>query len=276
MIAVTDGSHVDGLPALPSDYFAKPSPARMWNYLQGGKDNYPLDRRAGEIMAASYPDIFYLARQCRLFLARAVRLVASEGGVRQFLDLGCGLPAPPDLFDLHLVAQRVHRDARVVYLDNDKAVLAHARALMTSSTDEGVCVYVESDARNIDYVLNEARQTLDFDRPIGVVLFGLLGAIGLDEAMALVARLRDEAAGGSYFMINDSVQLGEEMVRAQERRRQTGIDNYTLRTPEQFAAYFEGLELMDPGIVPCTLWRPGLSLDRPRPVDSYGGVGRKP
>lgn len=159
----------------------------MWNYLQGGKDNYALDRSAGDAMASAQPDSFYLARQAREFLSRAVRSVAAEAGVRQFLDLGCGLPAPQGLDNVHEVAQTIHPDARVVYVDNDRVVLAHAEALLTPLTPAGRCAYIEADVHDLGSILVQARETLDFTRPIGVVMIGILGHIAeFGEALGLI------------------------------------------------------------------------------------------
>ncbi|HEY4007671.1 MAG TPA: SAM-dependent methyltransferase [Pseudonocardia sp.] len=274
-----DGWHQQpaGRPALPENYFQKPSPARMWNYLQGGKDNYPLDRSAGDAMAAAQPDSFYLARQARRFLSRAVRSVAVEAGVRQFLDLGCGLPAPRGLDNVHEVAQSAHPDARVVYVDNDRVVLAHAEALLTPLTPAGRCAYIEADVHDVRPILVRAGETLDFTRPIGVIMIGILGHVAdFDEALGLVDEVMGAASAGSCLVVGDGVDDDSAMRQGIARRNESGIAPYHLRTVEQFQSYFRGLELLRPGIVPVTLWRPEpTEVGAARPVPSSAGVARK-
>lgn len=250
----------------------------MWNYLQGGKDNYALDRSAGDAMASAQPDSFYLARQAREFLSRAVRSVAAEAGVRQFLDLGCGLPAPQGLDNVHEVAQTIHPDARVVYVDNDRVVLAHAEALLTPLTPADRCAYIEADVHDLGSILVQARETLDFTRPIGVVMIGILGHIAeFGEALGLIDVVMGAASTGSFLIVGDGVDDDSAMRQGIAQRNQSGIAPYHLRTVEQFQGYFRGLELLQPGIVPVTLWRPDLAeVGTPRPVPSSAGVARKP
>jgi S-adenosyl methyltransferase len=215
---VEDGAQ----PALPEDYFHTPSPARMWNYLQGGKDHYQIDRDAGDAMASADPDIRYLARQSRLFMNRAAHWVAAEGGVRQFLDIGCGLPVQQSMLNTHEVAQDVDPLARVVYIDNDKVVLAHARALLTSRLPgAGAIDYIESDARDIERIVTEAERTLDFTRPIAVIMIGVLGAVEFTEATAIVDAVMAAVPSGSYLIVSDGldVEVRRESVR---RRNATG------------------------------------------------------
>jgi len=264
--------------ALDGNYFHKPSPARMWNYLQGGKDNYPLDRIAGDAMADEHPSIFELAKQTRQFQTRAMRFVAEEGGVRQFLDIGCGLPAPPELDNVHDVAQRIHSDARVVYVDNDKVVLAHARALLTTSTPgAGTTAYVEADVQDVDTILSQAADTLDLSQPAAVSLLGVLGHVAdLQEAYSIVTRLMAEVPIGSFLIQADGFDDGAELHHGVQKRNETGIDPYHLRTVAEMSGYFRGLEIVEPGIGSVTAWRPNLPLLRSAPrVLQYGAVAGK-
>ncbi|WP_211261460.1 SAM-dependent methyltransferase [Pseudonocardia acaciae] len=255
----------------------RPSPARMWNYLQGGKDHYQVDRDAGDAMAEANPDMFYLARQVRQFFARTVRWVAAEAGVRQFLDLGCGLPAPVDAPNTCEIAQSVHPAARIVYVDNDKVVLAHARALLTPATDLVKCAYIDSDVREIDAILAEAGRTLDLTEPVGVLMLGILGALEYDQALAVLERVTAAVPSGSYLVVEDGVDTGRVSQAGITRRHQSGVDRYELRTLDQMHGYFEGWELVEPGLVTITAWRPGaVDVGTIRPVDPHGGVARKP
>jgi hypothetical protein len=201
----------------------------MWNYLQGGKDNYQLDRTAGDAMAGAGTDMFHLARECRQLLMRAVRVVAAEYGIAQFLDIGCGLPDPQGTQNTH----EVHPHARVVYVDNDKVVLAHARALLTSLTpDAGPIDYLDCDARDTDRILDEAAGTLDFSRPIAVIMFGLLGAVSFDEARAIASRTMEAVPAGSYLLFEDGVDAGPSERAAIKMRAERGrtSTNYVLRS----------------------------------------------
>ncbi|WP_028922634.1 SAM-dependent methyltransferase [Pseudonocardia acaciae] len=264
--------------ALPEAYFRTPSPARFWNYLQGGRDNYPLDRVAADAFATAFPDIFMLADQARRFLMRAVRAVAAEGGVRQFLDVGCGLPVPRDLADIHEVAQRVRPDARVVYVDNDKVVRAHTQAWLRSSTPEGACSYVEADAREPERILAEAGRTLDLSEPVAVVLSGILGHItDFDEARSVLDHLMNRIVPGSYLVLHDGVDKDRAVRQGIDNRNATGIQPYHLRTEEQFRAYFRGLEVLEPGIGLAARWRPEkVEVGVLRPVITcWGAVARK-
>jgi hypothetical protein len=263
---------------LPPGYFRKPSPARMWNYLQGGDDNYALDRDAGDAYANGYPDIFYLAKQSRRFVMRAVRVIADEGDVHQFLDLGCGLPSPSDLPNVHEVAQQVHADARVVYVDSDKVVMAHAAALLTSATLEGKTEYIEADVHNPGPILTRAADTLDFAKPIGVLMVGILGHVAdYGEARSIVDQIVGAVAPGSYLAISDGTDVDRSKVEGVSQRNASGVAAYYSRTVDQFTDYFNGLELLTPGCLPVSLWRPEPArIGTARPVASYAGVARKP
>ncbi len=252
-----------------------PHSARIWNYWLGGKDNYPVDRAAGDEYVQTFPGIVDIARHSRYFLARAVRFLAGEVGIRQFLDVGTGLPT---VDNTHEVAQRTAPDSRIVYVDNDPLVLAHARALLTS-TPEGECFYVDADLREPDTILAAAAARLDFAQPVALMLMQILGHISDDdEAYAIVRRLTAALPAGSYLVISDGTSVGSEAINEALRRYdETGAAGYTIRGPEQIARFFDGLELLEPGVVPCMRWRPEVTeIGEPPAVETLGAVGRKP
>jgi hypothetical protein len=251
-----------------------PNSARIWNYWLGGKDNCPVDREAGEQFRAIFPEIVEVARSTRAFLNRAVRYLAGEAGLRQFLDIGTGLPTADNT---HEVAQRVAPKSRVVYVDNDPIVLAHARALLTST--QGVTAYVDADLHDPDAILDATARTLDFSQPVALMLLGVLGHIGDDdEARSIVKRLLDGLASGSYLALCDGINTSQAGIQAQDDYDQSGAIPYRLRSPEQVAGLFAGLELVEPGVVSLPRWRPDPTKGDgpPREIDAVGGVGRKP
>jgi S-adenosyl methyltransferase len=251
-----------------------PQTARIWNYWLGGKDHYPVDRQVGDQILEAFPAIVENARASRAFLARAVRYLAGEAGIRQFLDIGTGLPTADNT---HQVAQAVAPECRIVYVDNDPIVLAHARALLTSSP-EGKTAYIDADLRDPDKILQEAARTLDFTQPIAIMLMGILGHIADDdEAQSIVKRLAGGVRSGSYLTMNDGTDTSEEVVEAARIWNQSANPTYHLRSPDRIARFFDGLELVEPGVVSPPRWRPepgpsGL----PAEIDSACGVGRKP
>ncbi len=251
--------------------------ARIWNYWLGGKDHFAADRAAGDKVAAMLPSIVAQARADRAFLGRAVRYLAGEAGIRQFLDIGTGLPTADNT---HEVAQRVAPQARIVYADNDPLVLAHARALLTSSA-EGTCAYLDGDLRKPDEILTAAAQSLDFTRPVALMLLGILHHIPeTGQAYAIVERLTDALAPGSFLVINHSTSAihGAAMEEAVAHWNQVGTPSMTLRTPGQITRFFDGLDLLEPGVVSCSRWRPDLTAfgEPPAEVDEFCGVARKP
>jgi hypothetical protein len=251
-----------------------PNSARIWNYWLGGKDNCPVDREAGEQFRAIFPEIVEVARSTRAFLNRAVRYLAGEAGLRQFLDIGTGLPTADNT---HEVAQRVAPKSRVVYVDNDPIVLAHARALLTST--QRVTAYVDADLHDPDAILDATARTLDFSQPVALMLLGVLGHIGDDdEARSIVKRLLDGLASGSYLALCDGINTSQAGIQAQDDYDQSGAIPYRLRSPEQVAGLFAGLELVEPGVVSLPRWRPDPTKGDgpPREIDAVGGVGRKP
>jgi len=245
-----------------------PHSARIWNYWLDGKDNYAVDREAGEAYLKVFPEIAVVARTSRDFLTRAVRYLAADAGIRQFLDIGTGLPTADNV---HEVAQRVAPESRIVYVDNDPLVLTHARALLTSSP-EGGCEYLDGDIRDPAAILDAAR--LDFSRPIALMLMGIMGHFTDAEAYPIVARLMAGLPAGSYLALYDGADTNEAFNRAQQGYNDSGAVPYYLRSPERFERYFEGLELVSPGVVPVPLWRPDLEAYRFE-IYSYCGVGRK-
>lgn len=252
-----------------------PHSARIWNYWLGGKDNYAVDRAAGDAYVNVYPGIVDVARAGRAFLARSVRYLAAEAGIRQFLDVGTGLPTADNT---HEIAQRAAPESRIVYIDNDPLVLAHARALLTS-TPEGTTDYIDADMRDPEALMRRAAASLDFHQPVALLLMGVMGHIpDDDEAQSIVQRLRAGLSSGSYLAVYDGIaEVVEAFNEAQQGYDDTGAIPYKLRGPEQVARFFDGLEFVEPGLVRVSQWRPettgvGVGPDSP----SMAGVARKP
>jgi hypothetical protein len=262
---------------------AVPHSARIWNYWLGGEDNYPVDREAGEAWLAVDPGMRVAVRGSREFLQRAVRYLAGEVGLRQFLDIGTGLPT---VDNTHEVAQRVAPDARVVYVDNDPLVLAHARALMTS-TPEGATHYLHIDMRDAARLLELAGEHLDFGEPVGVVLQMVLGHLATEqEATTLIRTVMDATAPGSHLLICDAIQTEEAMAarKASKEYNDSGAVPYHTYPLATLRSRFDGLELVEPGLVSAPLWRPddnpelpSVGMAGPEPLKNvFGGLARKP
>ena len=253
-----------------------PHSARIWNYWLDGKDNFAVDRAAGDAWLATFPGMRDVARASRGFLIRSIRYLAGEAGIRQFLDIGTGLPTADNT---HQVAQRIAPEARIVYVDNDPMVLAHARALLTS-TREGATAYVHADLREPDQIMAEAVTALDFAKPIALILSGIMGHVtDTGEARSIVRNLMDALPSGSYLSLNDGTSvIGRDQIeQATEDYNRTGAVPYVQRTSEEIASFFDGLELVEPGVVSCPRWRPEASEGGPpAEVDAFGGVARKP
>jgi O-methyltransferase involved in polyketide biosynthesis len=251
-----------------------PHSARIWNYWLGGKDNYAIDRKVGNQVAQLYPGIRETARVSRALQIRVIEYQAAEAGIRQFLDVGTGLPTANNT---HQVAQRIAPESRVVYVDNDPMVLAYARALLVGSP-EGATDYVDADLHDSDRIMSEAARTLDFTQPIALMLNGIIGHVeDDDEARACVRRLVDALPSGSYLAMSDGTDADKTAVRSSELYKDSGAVPYHMRSPAAFVSFFDGLELVEPGIVPRKDWRPNSA---PLPVavslPSLAGVARKP
>ncbi len=249
--------------------------ARIWNYWLGGKDNYPVDRAVGDQIRGLHPGIEDYARGDRVFLGRAVRYMAREEGIRQFLDIGTGLPSADNT---HQVAQSIAPESRIVYVDNDPLVLVHARALLTSSP-EGTCDYIDADIRDSGKILAEAARTLDFSQPIAVTMLGVVIFIEDDaEAYGVVRTFMDAVPAGSYLALSHTVTHPDmpDMDAAVAFWNEHGTPKLTQRTPEQVTRFFDGLELLEPGVVSCSRWRAdSTQWPEPEEVGIFGGVGRK-
>jgi len=249
-----------------------PHSARIWNYWLGGKDNYAVDRVAGDQFSAIFPQIVDIARADRAFLGRVVSFLAGEAGVRQFLDVGTGLPTKDNT---HQVAQRVAPESRIAYVDNDPLVLAHARALLTSSP-EGTTNYVDADMGDPEKVLQEAAKWLDLTQPVALTLMGVLGHVtDYAEARSIVAALLDGLPAGSYLAINDSINTSEALEDALRQYEASGAVPYRTRSLEQFAGFFDGLELVEPGVILVADWRPDPAALPGPEIPQVGAVGRK-
>lgn len=248
-----------------------PHSARVWNYWLGGKDNFAADRAVGDQVKAVFPEIVDAARQTRAFLGRAVNFLAAEQGVRQFLDIGTGLPTADNTHD---VAQRVAADAKIVYVDNDPLVLSHARALLTS-TAEGVTTYIDKDLKDAKAVIEEAKRTLDFSQPIALMMLGVMGHVeSADEVRDIVRGLVAELPSGSFLTMSDGTATSERVIESHRQYNESGAVPYHLRSVADFTSFFDGLELVEPGVVPIPAWRP--ADDTTIVVDGYAGVARKP
>jgi hypothetical protein len=247
-----------------------PHSARVWNYWLGGKDNFAADRQLGDQVKQFFPDIVDIARASRQFLIRAVGYLAGEVGIRQFLDVGTGLPT---LDNTHEVAQRIAPQSRIVYVDNDPLVLVHARALLTSSP-QGATDYIDADVHHPEKILEGAARTLDFSQPVGLMMLGILGnVVDYDEARSIVDRLVETVPAGSYLVVNDGTNVVNR--KARDAATQASIEAgtpYIARSPEQIAGFFHGLELVEPGVVSSPRWRPALDTTPDATPDAAGGV----
>ncbi|MGW2340056.1 SAM-dependent methyltransferase [Streptomyces sp. NPDC001661] len=254
---------------------SRPHTARIWNYWLGGKDFYPVDEAAGEQIRALHPGIADYARADRAFLGRAVEYLTKDVGIRQFLDIGTGLPT---VDNTHEVAQRIAPDARVVYVDNDPIVLRHAQALL-NSTPEGRTEYLDADLRDVDQILEQAAKTLDMSRPVGLMLLGVVIFVADEEdPYGFVRRLLDALPVGSHLVLSHTITSPAmpDVDEAVAFWNANGTPRLNQRTPERIARFFDGLELLEPGVVSCTRWRPrsGDPAELAE-VAMFGGVGRK-
>jgi hypothetical protein len=247
-------------------------PARVYDYWLGGKDHFAADRQAGDEVLRAKPGIMQNVRANRAFLGRCVRFLAGETGIRQFLDIGTGIPSAGNT---HEVALAVDPDSRVVYVDNDLMVLRHAQALLTSAT--GKVAYLDMDARDTGKILAAAEDTLDFSQPVAVMLIGILHLIpDSDDPWSLVADLMAAVPSGSYLAITHPASdvAPDASARAAQAYNQNVATAMTRRDHDEIARFFAGLDLVSPGLVQLSDWRPGPG-DVPAPTSGYGVVGRK-
>jgi hypothetical protein len=251
--------------------------ARVYDYWLGGKDHFAADREAGDEAIRAYPDMRSSVRANRAFLRRAVQYLTAEAGIRQFLDIGTGLPSANNT---HEVAQAIAPESRIVYVDNDPIVLAHARALLTSAP-EGATGYLDADARDTGKILTAAAELLDFRKPVAVMLLAILQLItDDDDPYQLVAKLLAAIPAGSFLVISHVAgDMGRQTPGALEaaaRLSQLLPQRVNPRSQAQVARFFDGLELIGPGVVPVQEWRPASEEEATARAALWGGVGRKP
>jgi hypothetical protein len=248
----------------------------MYDYFLGGKDHFDIDKEAAQIAAKAHPGLPMTAQANRAFMHRATRVLAQEHGIRQWLDIGTGIPTADNT---HAVAQTTAPGARVVYVDNDPIVLVHARALLESGPD-GVIDYVDGDLNRQDGIVQGAARTLDFGQPIAVLLLGILNFIVDDNrSYGIVRHLMGAVSAGSYLVVTHPTTdvNGAAVEESMRRWNESGSAPMTARTSRQLRQYFDGLELLEPGVVTCSAWRPDPGGTGVRvPVSEYCGVGRKP
>jgi hypothetical protein len=276
---VTDESAADSterlrLPAVIDT--TRPHQARIYDYWLGGKDNFAVDREAAERALAIIPGLRRGVRAQRAFLANAVEYLARTAGIRQFLDIGTGIPTANNT---HEVAHAIDPGARVVYVDNDPMVLAHARALLTASTP-GTTSYLDADLRDTAKILGQAAALLDFGKPAGVLLIGILQLIpDADEPHAIVTRLMEAVPSGSWLAIFHPASdiMADQMSEVARQVSDRAAAPTTLRSKAEVMQFFDGLELLDPGLVQVHRWRPGAPApDMGDEVPGYAGLARKP
>jgi S-adenosyl methyltransferase len=240
----------------------------------GGKDNFAADRAAGDQASAAYPDIVFSVRANRAFLARAVRYLATEAGIRQFLDIGTGIPTANNT---HEVAQDAAPASRVVYVDNDPIVLAHARALLTGSP-EGATSYIDADLRDTDQILGQAAAMLDFSQPVAIMLMAILQHLDdTDDPYRVVARLLAAVPAGSHLALTHPASdiAAAEMRKMAQRLNQLMAEKVTFRGRAEVTRFFDGLELVEPGMVRVQEWRPSSTAEATSPAALWCGVARK-
>jgi len=248
--------------------------ARVHNYWLGGKDNFAADRATGDAVIAAYPGIVKSVRANRAFLARAARFLAAEAGIRQFLDIGTGIPAADNTHEVVLAAAP---DARVVYVDYDPVVLLHARTLLTSDVS-GAIDYIDADLRDPPAIVRQAARTLDFSRPVAIMLISILHLIlDRDDPYDLVSQLVNAVVPGSYVVISHAasdIDTGA-MISMANRLNELMAQQAVPRTHREVAAFFAGLDLLEPGLVRIPEWRPASVSDSAARAQMWGAVARK-
>jgi hypothetical protein len=252
-----------------------PHIARVYDFWLGGKDNFAADRAAAKQVIATFPDVLVSVRAQRAFLGRAVHYLVAEAGIRQFLDIGTGLPASNNT---HEVAQRAAPESRIVYVDNDPIVMRHAQALLASNK-HGATAYVEADLRDTAKILDEAASVLDFRQPVAVMLLGVLHCIpDQDDPAGIVAGLIAAVPRGSYVTIaHPASDVAVELSRSMSDYNSQGASPLTARSYAEVCRFFAGLDLVEPGVVQLHRWRAGTAqVGEGRELANYGGVGQKP
>jgi len=272
--APADGGTIGKARPLPFDTSVAHQ-ARMYDFVLGGKDNYAADRAAVQAGLKAWPDMAFAMRANRAFLGRVVRYLAEEAGIRQFLDIGTGIPTAGNT---HQIAQAVRPESRVVYVDYDPVVLAHARALLTSH-EAGATEYIDADLRDTDTILERAAQLLDFTKPVAVTLLAIVHVIpDSDDPHAIVGKVMDAVPAGSHLAISHA---GADLFDEETGDSFRGVINqmmrqrYTPRSREEVTRFFAGMDLVEPGLVPVEDWRPEPHLVDAGRSSIYGGVGRK-
>jgi hypothetical protein len=249
--------------------------ARVQDYWLGGKDHFEADRVAGDEAVAQLPDMVASVRNTRAFLGRTVRFLAAEAGIRQFLDIGTGIPSASNT---HEVAQAVAPECKIVYVDNDPMVLAHARALLTSSP-QGQCAYIDADIRQPEKILGKAAEVLDFAEPVAVVLMAVLQFVpDENDPHGLVRRLTEAVPAGSYLVISHPAAdiQAAAMAGMATKLNQLMAQRVKPRSKDEVTAFFDGLDLVEPGVIRCPEWRPDRPEDAAGKSTMWGGVARKP
>jgi S-adenosyl methyltransferase len=269
------GSNEPGSERPLATYASVAHVARVYDYLLGGKDNFAADREAAEQAMRINPDIVSTARANRAFLVRTTSYLVSQAGIRQFLDIGTGMPTNNNI---HEVAQSIAPESRIVYVDHDPIVLTHARALL-SSVPEGATDYLEADLREPKKILAEAAQTLDFSRPVAIMLISILHLIlDRDDPYDLVSQLVNAVVPGSYVVISHAasdIDTGA-MISMTNRLNELMAQQAVPRTHREVAAFFAGLDLLEPGLVRVPEWRPASVSESAARAQMWGAVGRKP
>jgi hypothetical protein len=273
--APTPGGGATGKAGRPPFDTSVANQARIYDYLLGGKDNYAADRAAVDAVLKVAPELGFTARANRAFLGRAVRYLTAEAGIRQFLDIGTGIPTAGNT---HQVAQAIAPESRVVYVDYDPVVLAHARALLTSH-EAGATEYIDADLRDTETILAQAARLLDFTKPVAVTLLMILHVIpDSDDPHALVARVMDAMPPGSYLVAS---HLGSELLEQEAKQGFEGIvsrtaqQQYIGRNSEEMGRFFEGMDLVEPGLVRVEEWRPDPDAGETGRSALWCAVGRK-
>lgn len=255
----------------------KPHPARRYDYWLGGNDNYEADRESADTVAEAFPTVRLAALENRSFLRRAVTYLTEEAGIRQFLDIGTGLPTAGNV---HEIAQGIAPESRIVYVDNDPIVLAHARTLLNSST-EGATAFLDADVRAPERILThpDLLATLDLSQPVALMLVAIMHFItDDDQAYDLVHQLRAALAPGSYLVMSHATGdylTAEDLDETIAANRRSGVP-FRLRSTVEFSSFFTGFDLVAPGLTSVITWRPEQWRPHPRPeaVSMLGGVGR--